>query len=366
MNKSIGIFMLIVFNFISSVAFSQKEEEVEALGLPGDNLNLYAVLDVFQKSKTLEDFEKAINDKVENINNLDLNDDKNIDYIKVVSEKEGDANTIILQVAISASENQDIAVIEVSKDKSGNITVQIIGDEELYGKDYIVEPSNEMVAGTPNPGYNDGGTTIINNNTTNNYNTTNDNGNNYESAGAWPVVLYLFSPVYVVYRSPFYWGFYPSYWSPWAPVYYQNYWGYHNHYHRNRHYRRTTIIINNGHYRNYYGRRNTSVIVVNNRRNGNYNRTYNGKVYRRPAAITRPSTRPSTTRPTSRPSTTRPSSTRPATRPSTARPSTRPNTTRPTSRPSTTRPSTTRPSNSKQVNRTPAKVSRKATPVKRN
>jgi hypothetical protein len=29
--------------------FSQISGEAEALGLPGDNLNLYAVLDVFQK-----------------------------------------------------------------------------------------------------------------------------------------------------------------------------------------------------------------------------------------------------------------------------------------------------------------------------
>jgi hypothetical protein len=41
----------------------------QALGLPGDNLNLYAVLDVF---KTVEEFERAINTRDANINNLDL------------------------------------------------------------------------------------------------------------------------------------------------------------------------------------------------------------------------------------------------------------------------------------------------------
>ena len=53
--------------------FSQIENRVVALGMPGDNLNFYAVLNVFQKSKTLEKFERAINGKDTNINNLDLN-----------------------------------------------------------------------------------------------------------------------------------------------------------------------------------------------------------------------------------------------------------------------------------------------------
>lgn len=45
------------------LVFSQKNNQPVALGLPGDNLNLYAVLEVFQKSPTLEGFEKSLNDK---------------------------------------------------------------------------------------------------------------------------------------------------------------------------------------------------------------------------------------------------------------------------------------------------------------
>jgi hypothetical protein len=46
---------------------SQVENEAVALGLPGDNLNLYAVLDVFQDSETVEEFERAINTRDANI-----------------------------------------------------------------------------------------------------------------------------------------------------------------------------------------------------------------------------------------------------------------------------------------------------------
>jgi hypothetical protein len=83
MKKVMTIVLLALFNLFSVAALSQNNNEPEALGLPGDNLNLYAVLDVFQKSKTLEDFERTINDSSSNINNLDLNNDKKIDYFFV-------------------------------------------------------------------------------------------------------------------------------------------------------------------------------------------------------------------------------------------------------------------------------------------
>jgi hypothetical protein len=338
MKKSFCLVLVLSAFMSTNFAFSQSNDEPEALGLPGDNLSLYAVLEVFQKSKTIEDFEKALNDKEGNVNNLDLNNDNDIDYIKVISEKDGDNHTIILQVPVSNQENQDIAVIEVSKDKSGKIVVQIIGDEELYGKDYIVEPSDEVVGGTPNPAYTGDGTVIINNNTTNNYNTTNNNTSNnngasYVGPSGWSVVLFLFSPVYVAYRSPFYWGYYPSYWNPWRPIYYHHYWGYHGHYHHHHHYRRTTIIINHNHYHNrYHGRRSSSVIVANNRREGRYNSVYDGRTYKKPSIPSRPDVNKKPSRPTTKPSV-RPS--RPVSKPS-VRPS-RPTTpvTRPSYKPAT-------------------------------
>jgi len=294
MKKTVAFWIFLVGSFFTMPAYSQNGDQPNALGLPGDNLDLYAVLDVFQKSKTLEDFERDINNKESNINNLDLNNDKFIDYIKVVSQKEENTYYIVLQVPINEKENQDVAVINVSKDKSGKPIVQIVGDEELYGKDYVIEPTDDKVSGTPNPGYKGDATTVINN-TTNVYNTTNE-ADNYAPVEAWPVVVYLYSPVFVVYRSPFYWGFYPSYWHPWAPIYYYNYWGYHNHYHHNHHYRRGTVIINVGYYNSYYGRRNRSNVVVTNGRRGTYNATYNGKDYRNPATPTRTPTKQGPTR----------------------------------------------------------------------
>ena len=110
------------------------------LGLPGDNLDLYAVLDLFQKSKTIEEFEKTLNEEETGINNLDLDLNEQVDFIKVVTKQDGEDFTFILQVDVNEKEIQDVAVILVSKDKDGKVTMQIVGDKDLYGKDYVIEP----------------------------------------------------------------------------------------------------------------------------------------------------------------------------------------------------------------------------------
>jgi hypothetical protein len=71
MKNSIISFFILAFSLLYFPAFSQTEEETKLLGLPGDNLDLYAVLDLFQKSKTIEEFEKTLNEEKTGINNLD-------------------------------------------------------------------------------------------------------------------------------------------------------------------------------------------------------------------------------------------------------------------------------------------------------
>jgi hypothetical protein len=360
MKKIMSFIVVIVLNCITAIAYAQSNDEPVALGLPGDNLNLYAVLDVFQKSKTLEDFEKSVNAEENKINNLDLNNDNKTDYIQVNSEKKGETFFVILQVSVSKTEKQDVAVIEIDKDKSGKVNIQVIGDEELYGKDYIIEPSqNESVAGTPNPGYSQGTTTIINNNTTNN-NTTNNSDRVGPTVSVWPVVLYLFSPLFVPWHSPWYWGYYPSYWRPWRPYYYRTYWGYHRRYYVSPYYRRAAYYRNNYYRGYYYNRRTYSNTVRRYKSDNRYRGTYQGVAYKRPTSpvvrpgnMTRPSAGnryPNNTRPGTSTSRYPSVSTRPGNvnnrYPNTTRPGSSsnnyPNATRPNT--SNTRP-TTRPSN---------------------
>jgi len=337
------IIFILALSLYSLPSFGQSEKEPEGLGLPGDNLDLYAVLDIFQKSKTIEDFEKTLNDEKTAVNNLDLNLDNKVDFIKVVTEQEGDDFSFILQVPISEKETQDVAVILVSKDEKEKITMQIVGDKELYGENYIIEPqATTSPASTVNPGYtgDDPVTESTPATTKIVY---------VESA---PIVKYVYSPVYVPYYPPYYYGYYPPYYNPFiVPIAFGVYWGNHYHYHGYGYgYGHTTVIINHNHYHNYNNHRNYSNTVYNNRTNGSYNKNV-GKP--RPSTGTSPSTRPSTgTSGTPRPSpgtSTRPSTgTTPSTRPSTGtKPTTKPSTgTTPSTRPSpTTKPSpTTRPS----------------------
>ncbi len=280
MRKVILSLVVSIMSLLSYSLFSQVDNEPIALGLPGDNLNLYAVLAVFQKSPSLEGFEKSINDKDTKINNLDLNNDRETDYIQVISYKDGNAHSIVLKVAINKKEFQDVAVITVEKNVAGKIEVQIIGDEALYGKDYIIEPAVVNISETPNPGFTNEKTTIINNT----YSIDNLDGNGFLYVNDWPIIVHLFSPVFSIYISPWHWGYYPSYWYPWTPVYYYNYWGFHHHYYQNHFYRKAPYVINTLRYSNYTRRRNSSPTVLQNRTSGRYDATYQGRTYRRQQA----------------------------------------------------------------------------------
>lgn len=265
--------------------------------MPGDNLNLYAVLDLFQKSETFEIFEKKLNEEDSKINNLDLNNDDKTDYIKVIDHQTGESHAIVLQVPVNEKETQDVAVIEIDKDKSGKVVVQIVGNEELYGKDYIVEPAEndpnaKKAVANPNrksdTTVSADGKTVIINNTTNNYNTTNnttkntvsDNSPDYIYVSNWPIVHYVYGPTYVIYSSPWYWHYYPIWWNPWTPWFWHDYyWHHYDHYHFNHYgyYHRTTYYrapIANA----YYGpRRSVSVTVQGNRKAAVYQKTYASK-----------------------------------------------------------------------------------------
>lgn len=111
-------FLLCAFLGLWMLNFAQTSA-TDKLDLPGDNLNLYAVLKIFQESETLEGFEKKLNDESNHINNLDLNGDNKTDYIEVVDKADGDLHNIALRVAVNKDQQQDVAVIMVQKNKDG-------------------------------------------------------------------------------------------------------------------------------------------------------------------------------------------------------------------------------------------------------
>jgi hypothetical protein len=206
----------------------------DSLGLPGDNLDLYGVLDLFKKSENPEEFERALNSSESKLNNLDLNGDGEIDYIRVIDRTDKDVHALVLQIPVNEDESQDVAVIEIEKKDDGTAHVQIVGDEELYGKNYIIEPTDEkntsslaperssQPASTSQPAVatpaqpSSAPPVVVN-------------------VIAWPTVRYMYRPLYAPWVSPWRWRYYPPYWRPWRPVYwsmYHPYWYPHHYYHQ--------------------------------------------------------------------------------------------------------------------------------------
>jgi hypothetical protein len=199
-----------------------QDAEEDSTGLPGDNFSLQGALEMFKKANSPEEFEKLINTKENNVNNLDLNEDGDIDYIRVVGKMEKDVHAFVLQVPVSENENQDIAVIEIEKTGDETAMLQIIGDEDIYGEQIIVEPSEgEETDSEKNKGADSeyilskSKAVVVN-------------------VWLWPSVRYVYRPGYVVWVSPWRWKVYPGWWRPWRPlawrVFHPLRWGYHRHF----------------------------------------------------------------------------------------------------------------------------------------
>lgn len=267
---------IICVAFISIKASAQEE----STGLPGDHFSLQGALEMFKKASSPEEFEKLINSQDKNVNNLDLNEDGEIDYVKVIDKTDNKVHAFVLQVAVSETENQDIAVIELEKTGDTTAVLQIIGDEEIYGEQIIVEASDEgdeisnnddngTVPGGPAAGFFEMNRIVIN-------------------VFYWPSVRFIYRPVYVPWVSPWRWRHYPGWWRPWRPLAWSAFHPLRLRYHRHcaivRTHRvigahrvympyrvssvtvrtRTTVVRNN--YR--VNRSNRRVIINNNRGNG--------------------------------------------------------------------------------------------------
>ncbi len=285
MKKIIITSILALLSTVVTTVQSQEKPD-EYLGLPGDNLNLYAVMNLFQESETLEGFERKLNEQNSRINNLDLNGDNFVDYIMVTDYVDGADHNIVLSIALNNNERQDVGVFTVQKLRNGEVEIQLIGDEELYGRNYIIEPIYDDNNGeTPNPGYNG--------RNSNSQNVTVIRTTYYEVA-AWPMIRFIYRPDYVIWRSSWRWGYYPSYWQPWSPFYYHHYYGYYSnwypeYYRHYRHWNQPRYTRYNSFY--YSGIRAHSPSVRLRIKEGNYRNTYSRPESRRDGEALYKSTR---------------------------------------------------------------------------
>ena len=187
--------LLVVILLITTQCVAQREITVKAENNDiSNNLDLKAVATAFGESKNLEDFERKLNDYDSGISNLDLNNDGQVDYLRVVEEMKNNTHVVVIQAVLEKDVYQDVATIVVDRDYNNSTTVQVIGDPYIYGSNYIIEPAYVY---TP------------------------------------PIYGFFWGVGYHRWHSPFYWGYYPTYYRHHSPyevnVYLSNVYGHINH-----------------------------------------------------------------------------------------------------------------------------------------
>lgn len=190
---------LVLSGGVSAMAIS------DSTGLPGDHFSLEGALELFKTSSSPEDFEKKLNSQDGKVNNLDLNGDNEIDYLRVIDNGDKDVHALVIQAIVNESESQDVAVIEIEKNGSESATLQILGDEELYGEQKIAEPKELSDVQQSQPKKKGPSVSLVH------------PGKIVVNVWLWPSVRHIYTPGYVVWVSPWKWRAYPAWWKPWRP-----------------------------------------------------------------------------------------------------------------------------------------------------
>ena len=159
-------------------------------------LDLNAVAAAFAESRSVQEFEQILNSSRYMINNLDLNRDGWIDYLRVIETHRGYYHTMLIQACLAPGVFQDVATL-IAERRADLLYVEVVGDRFLYGANYIVRPV--FVKRPP----------------------------------IWDVYG---RPTYTAWSSPYYYGYYPSYYTKPAPIYLNHYQAYVNTYMTNHHY----------------------------------------------------------------------------------------------------------------------------------
>ncbi len=191
---------------------AQRRVTVEAVNNDiSYSLDLKAVASIFGDSRTLEDFERRLNDYDAQISNLDLNSDGEIDYLRVIETSENNLHLIVIQAILDRDVYQDVATIVVERDRYRRTYVQVIGDPYMYGYNYIIEP---VYLRTPR------------------------------------IFSWFWTPRYKRWYSPYYWGYYPRHYHHRRPIEINLYLTHINHHINHRHnYRYSENIRNEQAYR---------------------------------------------------------------------------------------------------------------------
>lgn len=217
MKRLVIILLLSIVNYQLSTAFADETVTVTATSSDiSENLDLKTVATLFGQAKDLEQFEQLLNNPDSAFSNLDLNGDGEVDYLRVIETADNNRHLVVVQAVLAKDIYQDVASIFVEKDEKDQITVQVVGDEYIYGENYIIEP-----------------------------------------VYIYRPVIYdwFWGPSWVCRHSPYYWGYYPHWWHPYHcidPFLYWDHCYWHHYHHPICSYR--TVHHHHPHYRHMHDR----------------------------------------------------------------------------------------------------------------
>lgn len=131
----VGIFALIVVFAMTSQCSKKEAYQPAEVTLKefSKGLDLDAVTLLAKKAKDAADFEKLLNSESEAVNNIDLNKDNKVDYIKVTEfGSDPEQKSFSLTTELAPGEVQEIATIAFKRE-GDKAAVQTTGNPSLYG-----------------------------------------------------------------------------------------------------------------------------------------------------------------------------------------------------------------------------------------
>lgn len=96
----------------------------------GDNLNLQALGELVRRSANAQAIEGELN-KPNSINNLDLDGDGQVDYIKVTEYANGNTKGFSFTVELAGGQTQEVATVELQQGQGNQATMNIQGNQTV-------------------------------------------------------------------------------------------------------------------------------------------------------------------------------------------------------------------------------------------
>lgn len=185
-------------------------------------LDLHAVGAAFAQSSSVKEFENMLNNSSYMLSNLDLNNDGYVDYLRVLETVQGYNHVFLIQAVLASNIYQDVATLVAELPSHGTPCVEVIGSPYIYGPNYVVRPVFLVT----------------------------------------PAIYSCLRPVhYKPWTSPYYWGYFPSYYKRPAPIAISHYHAYVETFVGHHRYCREVTYVQSVHYTNYI---NVTVNITRN------------------------------------------------------------------------------------------------------